>query len=130
MTLTLWAAAGAATHDGDTSASALTRHAPVVPAVPEGKRPQGGSQSSRPWTADRGCPLEEKLLPQLVAQLREHRARLREEWVGRIRDAHLLEAMTQQRWPRRPSLSTTTTSRSWRPAASRRSSTTPTACPN
>ena len=36
------------------------------------------------------------MLPQLVAHLREHRARLREEWVGRIRDAHLLDAMTQQ----------------------------------
>ena len=34
--------------------------------------------------------------PQLVAHLRENRARLREEWVARIRDTHLLEAMTQQ----------------------------------
>src|SRR6187431_933456 len=39
---------------------------------------------------------EDQLLPQLVAHLREHRSKLREEWVGRIRDAHLLEAMTQQ----------------------------------
>ena len=39
---------------------------------------------------------QEQLLPQLVAHLREHRSKLREEWVGRIRDAHLLEAMTQQ----------------------------------
>ena len=39
---------------------------------------------------------QEQLLPQLVAHLREHRSELREEWVGRIRDAHLLEAMTQQ----------------------------------
>lgn len=36
------------------------------------------------------------LLPQLVAHLREHRARLRDEWASRIRDAHLLEAMTPQ----------------------------------
>ena len=31
-----------------------------------------------------------------MAHLRENRARLREEWVARIRDAHLLEVMTQQ----------------------------------
>ena len=39
---------------------------------------------------------EEQLLPQLVAHLREHRTRLREEWASRIREAHLLEAMTPQ----------------------------------
>ncbi len=39
---------------------------------------------------------EEQLLPQLVAHLRENRAKLREEWVGRIHEARLLEAMTQQ----------------------------------
>jgi rsbT co-antagonist protein RsbR len=39
---------------------------------------------------------QHQLLPQLVAHLREHRAKLREEWVDRIHDAHLLEAMTQQ----------------------------------
>src|SRR6476660_4265566 len=39
---------------------------------------------------------EEQLLPQLVAHLREHRTRLRQEWAGRISDAHLLEAMTPQ----------------------------------
>jgi rsbT co-antagonist protein RsbR len=38
----------------------------------------------------------EALLPQLVAHLREHRTRLREEWVGRIRETHLLQAMTAQ----------------------------------
>ena len=37
-----------------------------------------------------------QLLPQLVAHLREHRAKLRNEWASRIRDAHLLEAMTPQ----------------------------------
>ena len=40
---------------------------------------------------------EEQLLPQLVAHLRENRAKLREEWVGRIHEAHLLEAMTQEK---------------------------------
>src|SRR5918996_3907895 len=39
---------------------------------------------------------EEQLLPQLVAHLREHRTRLRQEWAGRIQGAHLLEAMTPQ----------------------------------
>src|SRR4026208_960608 len=39
---------------------------------------------------------EDQLLPQLVAHLREHRSRLREEWVNRIHGAHLLEAMTPQ----------------------------------
>jgi rsbT co-antagonist protein RsbR len=39
---------------------------------------------------------EDELLPQLVAHLREHRSKLREEWAVRIRDAHLLHAMTPQ----------------------------------
>ncbi len=39
---------------------------------------------------------EDQLLPQLVAHLREHRSRLREEWAKRIQEAHLLEAMTPQ----------------------------------
>jgi rsbT co-antagonist protein RsbR len=37
---------------------------------------------------------ESQLLPQLVAHLREHRTKLREEWATRIKDASLLEAMT------------------------------------
>ncbi len=37
-----------------------------------------------------------QLLPQLVAHLREHRERLRDEWASRIREAHLLDAMTPQ----------------------------------
>ncbi len=39
---------------------------------------------------------EDQLLPQLVAHLREHRSKLRQEWVGRIDDARLLHAMTPQ----------------------------------
>ena len=39
---------------------------------------------------------EHQLLPQLVAHLREHRTKLRQQWVSRIHDAHLLEAMTRQ----------------------------------
>ena len=36
------------------------------------------------------------LLPELVAHLRENRSDLRQEWAGRITDAHLLSAMTNQ----------------------------------
>jgi rsbT co-antagonist protein RsbR len=39
---------------------------------------------------------EDQLLPQLVAHLREHRSKLREEWANRIQDSHLLHAMTPQ----------------------------------
>ena len=39
---------------------------------------------------------EDQLLPQLVAHLRQHRSRLRQEWASRIQQAHLLEAMTAQ----------------------------------
>jgi rsbT co-antagonist protein RsbR len=39
---------------------------------------------------------EDQLLPQLVAHLREHRSKLRQEWANRITDAHLLHAMTSQ----------------------------------
>ncbi|MGY1636000.1 STAS domain-containing protein [Geodermatophilus sp. SYSU D00742] len=41
-------------------------------------------------------PDQEGLLPQLVAHLREHRTRLRQEWARRIQEAHLLQAMTSQ----------------------------------
>ncbi len=40
--------------------------------------------------------LEDELLPQLVAHLREHRSKLRQKWAGRIQEAHLLQAMTPQ----------------------------------
>src|ERR1039458_5683022 len=39
---------------------------------------------------------EDQLLPQLVAHLREHRTKLRQEGTSRIQDTHLLEAMTPQ----------------------------------
>ena len=39
---------------------------------------------------------DRQLLPQLVAHLREHRTRLREGWVSRIREARLLRAMTDE----------------------------------
>ncbi len=51
--------------------------------------------------AQAGLPLsdghdENQLLPQLVAHLREHRTKLRQEWAGRISAAHLLQTMTPQ----------------------------------
>ena len=39
---------------------------------------------------------EDGLLPELVAHLRKHRTTLRQEWAGRINDAHLLSSMTAQ----------------------------------
>jgi rsbT co-antagonist protein RsbR len=39
---------------------------------------------------------DHKLLPELVAHLREHRGELSGEWARRIDAAHLLQAMTQQ----------------------------------
>ena len=45
---------------------------------------------------DHGAADEDQLLPQLVAHLREHRTKLREEWARRIPEAQLLEAMTPQ----------------------------------
>ena len=39
---------------------------------------------------------DDQLLPQLVAHLREHRTRLRQEWAGRIQESGLLHAMTPQ----------------------------------
>src|SRR3954469_20804765 len=57
------------------------------------KSSPGGTGAEFP-TLDRED--EEQLLPQLVAHLREHRSRLRDEWASRIQDSHLLNAMTQQ----------------------------------
>ena len=39
---------------------------------------------------------DHRLLPELVAHLRQHRTELREEWEARIEAAHLLQAMTTQ----------------------------------
>ncbi len=39
---------------------------------------------------------DEALLPELVAHLRSHRTRLRQQWAERITGAHLLSAMTAQ----------------------------------
>jgi rsbT co-antagonist protein RsbR len=38
----------------------------------------------------------ERLLPQLVAHLREHRTKLRQDWATRIQQADLLAAMTPE----------------------------------
>ena len=45
-------------------------------------------------TIDR--PEDQQLLPQLVAHLREHRTRLRQDWATRVRGADLLRAMTPE----------------------------------
>src|SRR4051794_16631934 len=41
-------------------------------------------------------PEDQRLLPQLVAHLREHRTRLRQDWATRVRRADLLPAMTPE----------------------------------
>jgi rsbT co-antagonist protein RsbR len=51
------------------------------------------AREDEPDHADRD---ENQLLPHLVAHLREHRTKLRQEWALRIQDAHLLLAMTPQ----------------------------------
>src|SRR5919112_5939325 len=54
-----------------------------------------------PDTAQRGAEPpddfdDDQLLPQLVAHLREHRTRLRQDWAERIQSSGLLHAMTSQ----------------------------------
>ena len=63
-------------------------------ATTEGTTPV--DQSTEPGqirTAESG---DEALLPELVAHLRSHRTRLRQQWAERITGAHLLSAMTAQ----------------------------------
>jgi rsbT co-antagonist protein RsbR len=55
----------------------------------------GGTEPQR-GADDGGWRDDKQLLPELVSHLRQHRSRLQQEWVGRITDAHLLGAMTQQ----------------------------------
>jgi rsbT co-antagonist protein RsbR len=48
-------------------------------------------------STDTGPPADDhRLLPELVAHLREHRTELREEWAARIDASRLLQAMTPQ----------------------------------
>ena len=58
----------------------------------QGSNATGVSRSGSPGA----LPGDEDLLPELVAHLREHRTRLRQEWTTRIAGAHLLQAMTSQ----------------------------------
>lgn len=58
-------------------------------------RGDGDTDGSLPEGARQGEDADQ-LLPQLVAHLREHRTKLRQEWASRIQDARLLEAMTPQ----------------------------------
>jgi rsbT co-antagonist protein RsbR len=46
--------------------------------------------------APRGSETDDELLPELVEYLRQNRQDLREEWVGRITDAELLEGMSRE----------------------------------
>jgi rsbT co-antagonist protein RsbR len=57
------------------------------------ERTRRGSRTEPPRPLDGD---EEALLPELVAHLREHRTKLRQEWVSRIREENLLQAMTSQ----------------------------------
>jgi rsbT co-antagonist protein RsbR len=52
--------------------------------------PQSHQDDDAGWLDDK------QLLPELVAHLREHRTQLRQEWVERIDQGHLLTAMTPQ----------------------------------
>jgi rsbT co-antagonist protein RsbR len=61
-----------------------------MPQQPSTVSGPGQAASSR-TTPD---PVNEKLLPELVEHLRQHRAQLREEWAQRITAAGLLTAMT------------------------------------
>jgi rsbT co-antagonist protein RsbR len=55
------------------------------------------TETSRDLGVGEDTPAEHKqLLPELVAHLRNNRTQLRQEWAGRITDAHLLSAMTAQ----------------------------------
>src|SRR3712207_9110431 len=61
------------------------------------REPDAKADGAHGGAADRPADVEDQqLLPQLVAHLREHRTRLRQDWVGRIQEAHLLQAMTGQ----------------------------------
>jgi rsbT co-antagonist protein RsbR len=51
--------------------------------------------SEAPDTAD-SARSDDKLLPELVAHLRENRTELRQQWAERITEAHLLSSMTNQ----------------------------------
>ena len=51
--------------------------------------------SSTPATAETAHS-DDKLLPELVAHLRDNRTELRQQWAERITDAHLLSSMTNQ----------------------------------
>jgi rsbT co-antagonist protein RsbR len=53
------------------------------------------TDSSTPATAD-PAHSDDKLLPELVAHLRDNRTELRQQWAERITQAHLLSSMTDQ----------------------------------
>jgi rsbT co-antagonist protein RsbR len=71
----------------------MTRSAAMASTRDTGEGPLLGplaDQDGSGWLDDK------QLLPELVAHLREHRSQLRQEWAGRITEAHLLTSMTPQ----------------------------------
>jgi rsbT co-antagonist protein RsbR len=54
------------------------------------------SESQEPATADEPNTEHGQLLPELVAHLRDNRTELRQAWAGRITEARLLSAMTEE----------------------------------
>ena len=74
---------------------------------------------------DRNLRDRHELMAELVTHLREKRSELRQQWVDRISDAHLLSAMTAREVFNEVTSCTTTTSRCSRRAASASSSATP-----
>lgn len=57
---------------------------------------QQTSSTSSGLIEQRVTPNADELLHELVAHLRQHRQKLRDQWAGRIHQAHLLSAMTAQ----------------------------------
>jgi len=64
------------------------------PDVEEDEMKEHGTQVSEARPRERAT--DDELLPELVEYLRQNREDLREEWVGRITDAELLEEMSRE----------------------------------
>lgn len=83
------AAWAASLHPGTPDGAAAD---PPRAAPPDGRSP--AAQPGELTGSEQNANAE--LLTQLTAHLQQHRAKLRDQWAARIRDAHLLEAMTAQ----------------------------------
>ena len=60
------------------------------------RRAAAGDATGHRDAGDGGWLDDQQLLPELVADLRQHRTQLRQEWAGRISEGHFLTAMTPQ----------------------------------